>query len=247
MRIVIANWKMNLLSKDIEAFCAACVAGYQARPGVEAGIAAPFVYLKDVKAKLLDCGVKVFAQNAHFEAKGAFTGEISMAQLKDLGCDGVLLGHSERRHIFGETNAALAKKLKAARAQGLLPVLCIGETLEERDGGKMFDVLREQLAILQEAGAGPLVVAYEPVWAIGTGRVATVEQIREVHAFVHEELKRLLGEAGAEVPIQYGGSVTPDNFPEIIQVPHVAGGLVGGAALVPEKFLTLLKQAQTAR
>ena len=172
MRIVIANWKMNLLSKDIEAFCAACVAGYKPKPGVEAGIAAPAIYLEDVKAKLGSCGVKVFAQNAYFEPKGAFTGEIAMAQLKDIGCDGVLLGHSERRHLFGETNAALVKKVKAAREYGLLPVLCIGETLEERDGGKMFEVLREQLAILKETGVGPLVVAYEPVWAIGTGRTA---------------------------------------------------------------------------
>ena len=244
MRIVIANWKMNLLSKDIEAFCAACVTGYKAKTGVEAGIAAPFVYLKDVKTKLGNCGVKVFAQNAYFEAKGAFTGEIAMAQLKDIGCDGVLLGHSERRHIFGETNTALVKKVKAAREHGLLPVLCIGETLDERDGGRMFDVLREQLAVLKETGPGLLVVAYEPVWAIGTGRVATVEQVREVHAFIAEELQRLLGNAGAEVPIQYGGSVTPDNFAEIIQVPHVAGGLVGGAALDPAKFLKLVQQAQ---
>ena len=244
MRIVIANWKMNLLTKDVEAFCSTFAAGYQARPGVEAGIAPPFIYLKDVKAKLAGTGVKLFAQNGYFEPKGAFTAEISMAQLKDIGCDGVLLGHSERRHIFGETNPALVKKLKAAREQGLLPVLCIGETLEERDGGRMFDVLREQLAVLLEAGPGPLVVAYEPVWAIGTGRVATVEQVKEVHAFVAEELKRLLGDAGAEVPIQYGGSVTPENFPELIQVPHVAGGLVGGAALIPEKFLALVKQAQ---
>ena len=244
MRIVIANWKMNLLTKDIDAFCAAFAAGYKAVPGVEAGIAPPFLYLKDMKAGLAGTGVKLFAQNAHFEGKGAFTGEISMAQLKDAGCDGVLLGHSERRHIFGETNANLVKKLKAAREQGLLPVLCIGETLEERDGGRMFDVLREQLAVLREAGPGPLVVAYEPVWAIGTGRVATVAQVREVHAFVAEELKRLLGDAGAEVPIQYGGSVTPENFPELIQVPHVAGGLVGGASLVPDKFLALVKQAQ---
>lgn len=244
MKIVIANWKMNLLSKDIETFCAACIADYKQKAGVEAGIAAPFIYLKDVKAKLGTCGIKVFAQHAHFEPKGAFTGEISMAQLKDIGCDGVLLGHSERRHIFGETNPALAKKVKAAREHGLLPVLCIGETLDERDGGKMFDVLRAQLAILSETGAGPLVVAYEPVWAIGTGRVATVDQISEVHAFVAEELKRLLGPAGAEVPIQYGGSVTPENFAEIIRVPHVAGGLVGGASLVAEKFLKLVAQAQ---
>ena len=244
MRIVIANWKMNLLSKDIDTFCAACVAGYKATPGVEAGIAPPSIYLKEVKTKLGNCGVKVFAQNAYFEAKGAFTGEIAMAQLKDIGCDGVLLGHSERRHIFGETNAALVKKVQAAREHGLLPVLCIGETLEERDGGRIFDVLREQLAVLTETGPGALVVAYEPVWAIGTGRVATVEQVREVHAFVAEELQRLLGEAGTKVPIQYGGSVTPDNFSELIQVPHVSGGLVGGAALDPTKFLKLVQQAQ---
>ena len=244
MNIVIANWKMNLLSKDIDTFCAACVAGYKSKPGVEAGIAPPFVYLKDVKTKLAKCGVKVFAQNAHFEPKGAFTGETSMAQLKDLGCDGVLLGHSERRQIFGETNEALVKKIKAAREHGLLPVLCIGETLEERDGGKMFDVLRAQLAVLSQTGPGPLVIAYEPVWAIGTGRVATVDQVKEVHAFVAEELKRLLGAPGAEVPIQYGGSVTPENFAELIRVPHVSGGLVGGASLVPEKFLKLVEQAQ---
>jgi triosephosphate isomerase (TIM) len=244
MRIVIANWKMNLLSKDIDAFCTAFLAGYKAKPGVEVGIAAPFVYLKELKAKLGNSGVKLFAQNAHFEAKGAFTGEIAMAQLKDIGCDGVLLGHSERRHIFGETNAALVKKLKAAHQQGLLPVLCIGETLEERDAKHMFEVLRDQLTVLEETPLGALVIAYEPVWAIGTGRVATVDQIKEVHVFIANELKRLLGPSRTEVPIQYGGSVTPDNFAEIIQVPHVAGGLVGGASLLPDKFLKLVEQAQ---
>jgi triosephosphate isomerase (TIM) len=246
MKIVIANWKMNLLSSDIDAFCAACVAGYKAKPGVEAGIAPVAIYLKDVKRALGNSGVKVFAQNGYFEAKGAFTGEMSMAQIKDAGADGVLLGHSERRAIFGETNANLVKKIKAARENGLLPVLCIGETLEQRDGGKMFDVLREQLAVLKEVGAGALVVAYEPVWAIGTGRVATVDQVKEVHAFVAQELKSILGAAADEVPIQYGGSVTPDNFAELIQVPHVSGGLVGGAALIPEKFLKLVQQAQEA-
>jgi len=246
MKIVIANWKMNLLSADIDAFCAAVVAGYKAKPGVVAGIAPVAIYLKEVKQKLGNSGVQVFAQNGYFEPKGAFTGEMSMAQIKDAGADGVLLGHSERRAIFGETNANLVKKVVAARAAGLLPVLCIGETLEQRDGGQMFDVLREQLAVLKETGAGPLVVAYEPVWAIGTGRVATVEQVKEVHAFVAEELKAILGAAAAEVPIQYGGSVTPDNFAELIQVPHVSGGLVGGAALISEKFLKLVQQAQEA-
>jgi triosephosphate isomerase (TIM) len=246
MKYVIANWKMNLLSADIDAFCAACVASYKVKPGVEAGIAPVAIYLKEVKQKLGNSGIKVFAQNGYFEAKGAFTGEMSMAQIKDAGADGVLLGHSERRAIFGETNANLVKKIKAARENALLPVLCIGETLEQRDGGKMFDVLREQLAVLKEVGAGALVVAYEPVWAIGTGRVATVDQVKEVHAFVAEELKSILGAAAAEVPIQYGGSVTPDNFAELIRVPHVSGGLVGGAALIPEKFLKLVQQAQEA-
>lgn len=246
MKYVIANWKMNLLSADIAAFCAACVAGYKAKPGVVAGIAPPYIYLKDVKQQLGNSGVQVFAQNGYFEPKGAFTGELSMAQLKDIGCDGVLLGHSERRQFFGETNANLVKKIVAARTAGLLPVLCIGESLAERDGNKTLDVLREQLAVLKETGAGPLVVAYEPVWAIGTGRVATVEQVKEVHAFIAEELKSLLGAAGAEVAIQYGGSVTPDNFAELIRVPHVGGGLVGGAALVSEKFLKLVQQAQEA-
>ena len=245
-KIVIANWKMNMLTADIEAFVASVVASYTDKPGVVAGIAPPAIYIPLVKQKLGKCGIKVFAQNVHFEAKGAFTGELSVAQLKDLGVDGVLLGHSERRALFGETNAALVKKINAVRAGGLLPVLCIGETLEERDGGKMFDVLREQLAVLKETGAGALVVAYEPVWAIGTGRVATVEQVKEVHAFVAEELVKLLGEAGKTVAIQYGGSVTPDSFPELIRVPHVSGGLVGGAALVAEKFLKLIQQAQEA-
>ena len=244
MRIVIANWKMNLLSKDVEAFCAACVAGYKAKAGVEAGIAAPFVYLKDVKAKLGGCGVKVFAQNAYFEAKGAFTGEISMAQLKDIGCDGVLLGHSERRHIFGETDENLVRKIKAAWEYGLLPVLCIGETLTQRDAGFTLDVLGRQLEILKSTGPGPMVLAYEPVWAIGTGRVAEPMQIEEVHSFIHEELWRLWSDLGKDVPIQYGGSVTPDNFEGILKVPFVDGGLVGGASLDPAKFLRLVSQAQ---
>jgi triosephosphate isomerase len=237
MRIVIANWKMNLLAKDIEAFCAACVADYKAKPGVEAGIAAPFVYLKDVKTKLGACGVKVFAQNAYFEPKGAFTGEISMAQLKDIGCDGVLLGHSERRHIFGETNANLVKKVKAAREHDLLPVLCIGETLEERDGGKMFDVLTEQLAILKETGAGPLVVAYEPVWAIGTGKTATPAQAQDVHALIRARVAAGSPEVAAGVQILYGGSVKPGNAKELFGQPDIDGGLIGGASLVADDFI----------
>ncbi|MBP1626999.1 MAG: triose-phosphate isomerase, partial [Holophagaceae bacterium] len=169
---------------------------------------------------------------------------VSMPQIQDSGCDGVILGHSERRQFNGETEATLVPKIKAARENELLPLLCIGETLPQREADQTLEVLRQQLSILSEVGTGPLWLAYEPVWAIGTGKVATVDQVREVHAFIRQELVRLLGEPGKEVPILYGGSVTPDNFAELLTIPDVAGGLVGGASLVPEKFIKLVQQAQ---
>lgn len=244
MKILIANWKMNMLSREAEAFCRAFKASYAPKEGCEAGIAPPFTLLREVAGQLAGSGVKVFAQNAYFESKGAFTGEISMAQLKDAGCQGVLLGHSERRHIFGETDENLVKKIKAAWEFELLPVLCIGETLTQRDAGFTLDILHAQLEVLNHTGPGPMVLAYEPVWAIGTGRVAEPIQIEEVHAFIHEELWRLWSHHGTEVPIQYGGSVTPENFEGILQVPFVSGGLVGGASLDPAKFQRLMTQMQ---
>ena len=243
MRRVVANWKMNHLKKDAAAFCDALLAGYQPTAGVAAGIAPPYPLLPYLAERLAPAGIAVYAQNAHAEPKGAYTGEVSMAQLQDAGCSAVLLGHSERRQYFGETEATLLPKLRAARAQGLLPMLCIGETLAQRDAGATLEILRAQLAILAEAGAGPLAIAYEPVWAIGTGRVATTAQIGEVHAFIRRELVSLLGEDGRGILILYGGSVTPDNFGEILQVPDVAGGLVGGASLEAGKFLELLELA----
>jgi triosephosphate isomerase len=243
MKMVVANWKMNHLSTDAEAFCEEFKAGYQPKAGVAAAVAAPFTLLPIV-SDLLAGVIPTYGQNAHAQPKGAYTGEISMAMLQDAGAAGVLLGHSERRQYNGETEETLVPKIKAARAQGLLPMLCIGETLAQRDGGATLDVLRTQLAILTQVGPGPLAIAYEPVWAIGTGRVATTAQIQEVHAFIRKELVALLGGDGKEVPILYGGSVTPDNFAEILAVPDVAGGLVGGASLVAGKFLQLIKQAQ---
>ena len=167
-----------------------------------------------------------------------------MAQLQDAGCAGVLLGHSERRQYFGETEETLVQKLRAAQAQGLLPMLCVGETLAQRDGGSTLDVLRRQLAILAQTDAGPLALAYEPVWAIGTGRRAEAGQIAEVHGFIRMQLENLLGGPGREVPILYGGSVTPENFGEILGIPEVAGGLVGGASLEAGKFLKMIALAQ---
>ena len=244
MRMVVANWKMNHLHKDALQFCSTLLAGYVPVEGVVAAIAPPATLLSFVSDRLDGAGIPVYAQNAHAQPKGAFTGELSMAQVEDAGCSGVLLGHSERRQYFGETEATLAPKIVAARAQGLVPMLCVGETLAQRDGGAYLEVLRQQLAILAEVGAGPLALAYEPVWAIGTGRVAELGQIAEVHAFIRQQLVALLGEEGAAVPILYGGSVTPDNFDGILAVPDVAGGLVGGASLDAAKFLKLIQQAQ---
>ena len=243
MKMVVANWKMNHLRRDAEAFCATLLAAYRPAEDVVAAIAPPFPLLPVVARLLAGSAVRLYAQNAHAEPRGAYTGEVSMAQIQDAGCSGVLLGHSERRQYCQEVEATLLPKLKAAGAQGLLPMLCVGETLAQRDSGATLDVLRGQLAILAQAGEGPVAIAYEPVWAIGTGRVATVAQIAEVHAFIRAQAGTLLGDAGRDTPILYGGSVTPDNFREILQVPHVAGGLVGGASLDAAKFLKLVELA----
>lgn len=243
MRCVVANWKMNLTSSEAEAFCENLLDRLQPHPGTLAGIAPPSTLLRQVSDTVASKGITVFGQNGHAEAKGAFTGEVSMPQLRDAGCTGVLLGHSERRQYFGETDAALVKKVIAARQAGLLPLLCIGESLDQRDAGQTLAVLGQQLAILAATGAGPLWVAYEPVWAIGTGRRAEAAQVQEAHAFIRAELVRHLGVAGGQVPILYGGSVTPESFPELLTIPEVAGGLVGGASLDPAKFAALIAQA----
>jgi triosephosphate isomerase len=245
-RAVVANWKMNHLRADADAFCAKFLETFAPSEGVAVGIAPPFPYLELVggRAKAKDKGVLLFAQNASDKPKGAYTGEVSMAQLKDIGCYGVILGHSERRQYYGETEATLAPKITAAVENGLLPLFCIGETLAQREAGETLEVVSRQLAILTQVAKGPLWIAYEPVWAIGTGRVATPAQVEEVHVFIRKEVGRLLGDAGQEVPILYGGSVTPDNFPELLRTPEVAGGLVGGASLDPGKFGQLVSQAQ---
>jgi triosephosphate isomerase len=244
MKMVVANWKMNHLRQDALAFCRQVAEAYRPKAGVVAAVAPPFTLLETV-AQALGGLMPVYGQNAHAEPKGAYTGEVSMAQLKDAGCSGVLLGHSERRQYFHETEETLLPKLRAALAAGLQPMLCVGETLAQRDGGATLDVLRRQLAILGQLAAAPtLALAYEPVWAIGTGRRAEAGQIAEVHGFIRQQLGSLLGQPGAAIPILYGGSVTPDNFEEILGIADVAGGLVGGASLEAGKFLKLVAQAQ---
>ena len=244
MRCVVANWKMNLASEEAKSFCEELLTHMAPEPETEVGIAPSFTLLHLVSGLVRPKGIQVFGQNGHAEAKGAFTGEISMPQLRDAGCSGVILGHSERRQLFGETDAALAKKVKAAWQWDLLPLLCIGETLDQRDAGQTLEVLGQQLSIMNETGPGPLWVAYEPVWAIGTGRRAEAAQVREAHAFIRAELQRHLAGSDYQVPILYGGSVTPESVPELLTIPEVAGGLVGGASLDPRKFAELVRQAE---
>jgi triosephosphate isomerase len=243
-KALVANWKMNHLRADAEAFCDKFLAGYKPTEGIAVGIAPPFPYLELVGGRLKNSGAILFAQNGLDKPKGAFTGEVSMAQLKDIGCSGVILGHSERRQYYGETDTALAPKISAAREFGLIPLLCIGESLGQREASETLGVISSQLAILSQVGAGPIWIAYEPIWAIGTGKVATAAQVEEVHVYIRKEAVRLLGDSGGEIPILYGGSVTPDNFAELLQTAEVAGGLVGGASLDAEKFLQLATQAQ---
>jgi triosephosphate isomerase len=248
MRCVVANWKMNMLSGEAAAFCDALAEGLGApdpSQDLHVAVAPPFTLLRQVYEGLRAKRISVFGQNAHHEAKGAFTGEVSMLQLKDAGCTGVILGHSERRQLFGETDEALERKILSAWAVGLLPLLCIGESLEAREQERTFLVLQEQLALLKKIGPGPLWIAYEPVWAIGTGRRADATQIREAHGFIREELRVLLGEAADRIPILYGGSVTPEGFSDLLAIPGVSGALVGGASLEPAKFLAMVLTART--
>jgi triosephosphate isomerase len=243
MRFVVANWKMHFLSDQARDFCEAFLADYVPSPSVTAVIAPPFHLIRPVADSLRSRQVRVFGQNGHAEPNGAYTGEISMAQLQDAGCSGVILGHSERRQFFGETDEALVAKVKAARDWNLLPLLCVGETLEERQQGRTLEILDRQISILARTGPTPLWVAYEPVWAIGTGLRAEVGQIRQAHAFIKSRLTTLMNQNFGPVPILYGGSITPETFPELLDIPEVAGGLVGGASLDPIKFATLVKQA----
>lgn len=241
--IIIGNWKMHKTPAETQAFAAAL----RQTPwnSIDVGIAPPYTALAAAVEALRGSAVAVYAQNVHWEEKGAFTGEISAPMLKDLGVAGALIGHSERRRYFGETDATVAKRLRAALAHGLQPVVCIGETLEERKGGQTLEVIRRQvmgaLQGLSPADAIKLVLAYEPVWAIGTGETATPAQAQEVHEFIRHRLGELFGPDGAKfIRIQYGGSVTPENAGTLLAQADVDGALVGGASLVAENFAKIL-------
>ncbi len=237
--LIAGNWKMNGVLAEALDF----VASLEENPApehIELALMPPFTLLHPLSEKLAAKGVRLGAQNVYYESKGAFTGSISPLMLRDAGCHYVILGHSERRDIMGESNELIRKKLDASLAAGLEPILCIGEHLEEREAGRTNDVLREQLAILDGVPAdAPLTIAYEPVWAIGTGRTATPEQVTETHAFIHDELRRL----GHDCRVLYGGSVNPDNAAALLACPGVEGALVGGASLKAESFMRIARAA----
>ena len=245
-KIIAANWKMNHTTAELNDFFTVLLKSYKLRAGVTVVVAPPAPYLAQA-AHLAAKAEKIYiaAQNMYFEPKGAFTGEISAAMIKDSGARFVILGHSERRHIFGETDELISKKVLSALKAGLSPIFCIGELLEEREAGKTLEVVHRQLdavlPLLSAEEMGATVIAYEPVWAIGTGKTATPLQAQEVHALVRRIISDRFGvKAAGEVTIQYGGSVKPDNIDELMASEDIDGALVGGASLAAENFLRLI-------
>ena len=234
--IVVANWKMYKTGAEAQKFLTQ-VKG-QLVPSVKVFIAPPFTALPVMAAQKVQ-GIELGAQNMHEAEEGAFTGEISAGMLKEAGARFVILGHSERRRLFYETDALIHQKLKRAFSSQLLPILCIGETLEERESGKTFEILSHQLkTALSGLAPAELILAYEPVWAIGTGKTATPEVAQEAHQFCRGVLKKLWGK---ETSILYGGSVTPETVLLLAKQPDIDGSLVGGASLDPVKFIQIIQ------
>jgi triosephosphate isomerase len=244
---IAGNWKMNktvgeatALVRELRGLVS------MVRDRVEVAIAPPFTALHAVSKALEDSNITLAAQNCHAEASGAFTGEVSAPMLKEVGCSWVILGHSERRQLFGETDAGVNRKVAATLKAGLLPIVCVGETLAEREANKTLAVVEAQvkgcLAGFSAAEGAKFVVAYEPVWAIGTGKTATSRQAQEVHAHIRSLLTGLWGaDTAGQVRIQYGGSVKADNAVELLGMPDIDGALVGGASLKAADFAAIVK------
>jgi len=244
--IIGGNWKMNKTSTEAENLVRKLILELNSYEDVETVVFPPFPYLQKVKTLLQGTGIAVGAQNMFWEEKGAYTGEVSPLMLVDVGCRYVILGHSERREYFGETDEKVNRKIKAALRFGLRPLVCIGEKLEERKKGLAEKVvesqLRGSLSGLNPSQISQIVIAYEPVWAIGTGETATPQQAQKMHKFIREILERICGEKIAQsVRIQYGGSVRPDNIRELMDQPDIDGALVGGASLDAISFVKIVK------
>ncbi len=240
--LIAANWKMHMNTGETREFLQAFLPQVEGVTDVEIVIAPPFTSIAEAARLMKDSNVRLAGQNLYWEEKGAFTGEISPLMLTDLGCTYVIIGHSERRQYFGETDETVNRRIRAALAAGLKPILCIGETLQQREAGETFNVLRRQVRDgLNGMEAEDLVIAYEPVWAIGTGKTATPEMAQEAHAFIREELGALYGEKAGSVRILYGGSVKPENVASLMAERDVDGGLVGGASLKPDSFARIVR------
>ncbi len=243
--IVAANWKMHLTVAEAEAYLKRLLKIMDRVDLVELVVFPPLTALHVAARLLAGSGVKFGAQNAHPEKQGAFTGEVAMVQVADLGASYVICGHSERRKLFGETDEFVGAKVRAAWAAGLVPILCVGEALEERQSGRAWGVVERQLhAALSVPTLGPVVIAYEPVWAIGTGVPARPEDAQDMAHRIRGWLRERFGPAAEGVRIQYGGSVTPENAKNFLSLPDIDGALVGGASLDPDKFWAI---AQAAR
>ena len=245
--IVAGNWKMNMTVAEGRSLVEGIKAGLTGTEGVDVLICPPFTALGALGKLVADSPIALGAQDVHQEASGAYTGEVSVTMLKELGCGYVILGHSERRALFYETDEGVNSKARAVLEAGLRPIVCVGETLEQREAGDMEKVVQSQIeGSLKELGDGlaKTVIAYEPVWAVGTGKTATSEQAQEVHAFIRGLVSKLATPAiAAGIRIQYGGSVKPSNAREIFGRPDVDGGLIGGAALKPDSFVDIVKAA----
>lgn len=240
--IIAGNWKMNKTIKEALEFVSDIKGKTNAE--VDAVICAPFTLLKDLKESTKGTDIKIAAQNMHFEDNGAFTGEVSPLMLKELNIDYVVIGHSERRQYFNETDETVNKKVLKALETGINPILCVGETLEQRESDntkKVVEVqVKEALKEVKDSDLSKVVVAYEPIWAIGTGKTATAEQANDVISYIREVIKGLYGDLSQELRIQYGGSVKPSNVKEIMGQSDIDGALVGGASLASKDYLELV-------
>ena len=246
---IAGNWKMNKTAAEAKALIAEINALVGAETAVDIAVCPTFTALDAASQALKGSNVKLGAQNMYFEKSGAFTGEISADMLKEFGTEYVILGHSERREYFKECDCLINKKVKAVLANGMKPILCVGETLEQREGGKTIDVVSEQtvggLKDVSKEDAEKVVVAYEPVWAIGTGKTATPEMAQEVHAEIRKVLAKLFGADTAEkIQILYGGSMKPENADALLKEKDIDGGLIGGAALKADSFAAIVKSAK---
>jgi triosephosphate isomerase len=240
--LIMGNWKMNGSGEEGRQLAKALADGLGA-VSQEVAVCVPFVYLSDIKTVLASSPIAVGAQNVADQASGAYTGEVSAAMLADIGAKYALVGHSERRSYYGDTNESVAKRFVQAQTKNVIPVLCIGETLEEREQNKTFQVVDEQLdAVINAAGIDAFakaVIAYEPVWAIGTGKTATDEQAQEVHQYIRQRIAARNQTIADNLQILYGGSVKPDNAKGLFAQPDIDGGLVGGASLDAKGFLQI--------